>query len=405
MRLYRFLFLEQLIQKSKVTAFFCFRHGWLPLILDYFRQDNDNMKKNDTVAYRALYRYSTPVKFVNVLLSKFEKKCNIVKPSSRPYLAVIDVVNTCALRCYHCPTGRREYGRKPGFMQLSYLEEFLQRMGRYLYMAELFSWGEPLLHPEILKIIDIVRSHKILAVISSNFNTINRKLLEGLCDAGLDHLILSIDGSTQPVYSQYRVGGNLELVLENIRHLVEYRRRKKLRYPIIEWQFLIFDHNRHEVEDALKLSKGLGVDAFEARPGVVPEKYHEAWLASGWTLCPSLWDTITMQVDGGIVPCCNLLDKVDDFAESIAGPFNEIWHSSRYVTARSLFSQKLAKNLPPDLEHPCLSCGLVQMQPHLVHFFNQKKSAFPYGSGDDKTQSIDLSIAVRSGHKQKWVGQ
>jgi molybdenum cofactor biosynthesis enzyme MoaA len=33
-------------------------------------------------------------------------------------------------------------------------------------------------------------------------------------ESGLDRLIISIDGTTQDVYQQYRVGGKLEKVLQ-----------------------------------------------------------------------------------------------------------------------------------------------------------------------------------------------
>src|SRR5262245_31495089 len=216
------------------------------------------------LARRALLQCSTPRKLFNLVLCQIEKRTKPLRPLSRPYQANIDLSNACSLRCPYCPTGVREFGRKPGFVDMRHVQTLMDSVGRYLYVAYLFSWGEPLMHPKVAEIVALVRSHRVLTDISTHFNLRNTALLDAVCDAGLDHLKLSIDGATQAVYEKYRVRGRLELVLENIRHVVAYKRARGRRTPSIEWQFLIFDHNRHEVEAACKLAGKLGVDVFRA---------------------------------------------------------------------------------------------------------------------------------------------
>ena len=324
------------------------------------------LRSRSLITTRALLTYSTPAKLANLLLCEAEKKLRIIAPRSTPYRAIIDVSNACSLRCPYCPTGAREFGRKPGFLPMEHIEELMERVGRYLYIAFLYNWGEPLLHPDLPKIVAQVRSRNILTVISTNLNIRNPAKLEAVLDSGLDHLIVSIDGATQEVYSQYRVKGNLDLVLENLRYLVDYKRKIKRKNPTIEWQFLVFDHNRHEVEMARKLAGDIGVNVFRTSPGFVPENHIEAWGREAW--CNFLWDTITMQVDGGIGACCHHIDKADDFLDSPAATFSTMWHAPRFMTARRLFSPKAAERLPDDLEHPCLSCPIVRNQPHLTRF-------------------------------------
>ena len=47
---------------------------------------------------------------------------------------------------------------------------------------------------------------------------------------GLDRLIISLDGTTQEVYQQYRVGGRLEKVLEGTRNVVRWRKQLRSSY-------------------------------------------------------------------------------------------------------------------------------------------------------------------------------
>jgi len=84
---------------------------------------------------------------------------------------------------------------------------------------------------------------------------------EAYVGSGLDYMILSIDGATQPVYERFRKKGNIE-VYRNIVKLVEAKRRLGKRTPVICWQYLAFENNAHEVPLALERAGELGLDAF-----------------------------------------------------------------------------------------------------------------------------------------------
>jgi MoaA/NifB/PqqE/SkfB family radical SAM enzyme len=95
---------------------------------------------------------------------------------------------------------------------------------------------------------------------------------EELILSGLQLLILSIDGATNPTYLQYRRNGNFELVIENIRKLVTAKQRLNSYTPILHWQFLVFEHNVNEIEAVKQLAAALGVNQLSL---VTP--YDVAW--------------------------------------------------------------------------------------------------------------------------------
>lgn len=359
------------------------------------------------LASRALFRYSTPKKLANLALCQVEKRTKPLLPRSRPYQANIDLSNACTLRCPYCPTGVREFGRKPGFIDPAQVAELLDGFGEFLYVAYLFSWGEPLMHPKVAEIVSMVHARGVMTDISTHFSLKNASMLEAVCDAGLDHLKLSIDGATQEVYQKYRVGGKLDRVIENIRRVVEYKRRRGLRTPSVEWQFLVFDHNRHEVDAARELAGKLGVDVFRAKPGIVPSQYENAW--AGQTGCSFLYDTIAMQVDGGIVPCCHLYDKKDDFVDTPDKDSSVVWHAERFTSARRLFKPELVGEIPHDLKHPCLSCSLAKIQPHLSHLAGTQQTAAVQAVPITVTRTIavraDNTAQLRNGGKAESDAQ
>ena len=79
-------------------------------------------------------------------------------------------------------------------------------------------------------------------------------------ESGLDRLIISIDGTTQDVYEQYRIGGNLEKVLEGAKNIMKWKKELKSKTPFVFFQFLVVKPNEHQVEEVKQLAKEIGVD-------------------------------------------------------------------------------------------------------------------------------------------------
>src|SRR5262249_24929812 len=163
----------------------------------------------------ALRDYWTPLKIYNLIQCEIEKRIRVLQTYAMPYVAVIDVTNACNLRCPGCRTGVGIRGRNSTLLDINQVHNFLNELGKYLLIAHLYNWGEPLLHPRASEIVQTVQERRIFSSISSNLNIKDFKKIEAVCDAGLDHLLISADGATEESYRRYRVGGSFELVLEN----------------------------------------------------------------------------------------------------------------------------------------------------------------------------------------------
>ncbi len=73
-------------------------------------------------------------------------------------------------------------------------------------------------------------------------------------------MTISIDGATQGVYEKFRKKGDLETVFKNVRNLIQTKKLLGKRTPMVSWQYLAFEHNEHEIDDAIKLAQEFGVD-------------------------------------------------------------------------------------------------------------------------------------------------
>jgi organic radical activating enzyme len=325
--------------------------------------------------------YLTLRKLTNLLRCEAEKLRRVVRPASFPLTAVVDVNSRCNLQCPYCPTGaRRDSGRTQSLIDPSIVQRLVDEIGQYLISAHLFNWGEPLLHPQIAAMVNMFHRGRIFTAISSNLNVGRKQVLEELCDAGLDHLAVSISGVSQEIYEQYHRTGKLALVLDNTRHIIEYKKRNHIRNPVVEWKFLAFSHNLQEVESARKLAREVGVDVFRWVHGGGPDEARVQGKADAGhhiseKFCHQLWHSVILQSDGGIAPCCYLFFKQDDLGEYSGDLIEEIRQNEAFTTARALFDAGSADDLPTDLQHPCLRCGVVHEQPHLSNYLKSNPHA------------------------------
>src|SRR5690606_11675796 len=74
--------------------------------------------------------------------------------------------------------------------------------------------GEPYLNPNFLDMATYAASKGIYTSTSTNAHYLKDEVAKKTVESGLERIIISIDGTTQDVYQQYRVGGQLEKVLE-----------------------------------------------------------------------------------------------------------------------------------------------------------------------------------------------
>jgi MoaA/NifB/PqqE/SkfB family radical SAM enzyme len=301
-------------------------------------------------------RCSTPRKLANLVLAKVQKWLRRDRLISMPYRYYIDPLNVCNLRCPLCPTGRGELQRPRGKMSLEDFKRLIDQIAPYAYSVELYNWGEPFLHSQIFDMIRYASERKISVQLSSNLNYFSEEMAKQAVTSGLARLLVSVDGATQETYERYRRGGRLEVVIRNLRLLVEAKHRADSSTPFITFRTLINRYNEHEIDQLRHMAADLEVDSFSTGPIFVNTRNKEQveeWLPEDERLsyydysaehlenvwhCADLWESFTINWDGGIAPCCWLQDPAHDFDNAFTKPLQEIWNGEAYVSSRRVFS-------------------------------------------------------------------
>ncbi|MGE5423268.1 MAG: radical SAM protein [Ignavibacteriales bacterium] len=224
---------------------FVFNGEW-----DVFMEGFQFTRKNLTIKAR-----------INMVLMRITQKIRLSRTLGVPYFISVEPASICNLNCPICPSGLHKSRRDPALLPLQDFKKLIDEVGEYLLFIQLWNWGEPFLNPDIYDMIAYAKRKGIIVVSSTNGHFLNNHdNIQKLIESGLDGLILAVDGTTQEVYEQYRIGGKLDQVLDGIRMLVKAKSESGAASPLLLFRMVINAFNEHQVDDFIQLGKNLGVD-------------------------------------------------------------------------------------------------------------------------------------------------
>ncbi|MBX3240005.1 MAG: SPASM domain-containing protein [Chitinophagaceae bacterium] len=268
-----------------------------------------------------------------------------------PVSISFEPTTSCNLRCPECPSGLRSFSRSTGMLQKDFFRQTIDDIHRELLYLIFYFQGEPYLNPDFLDMVQYASQKKIYTATSTNAHYLNDDNARKTIESGLDRLIISIDGTTQEVYQQYRRGGNLQKVIEGAKRIVEWKKKLKSKTPFVVFQFLVVKPNEHQVEEVKQLAKEVGVDDvwfktaqvydYENDPNnLIPSvdkfsRYRKT--KNGHALknrldnhCWKLWHANVITWDGLVVPCCFDKDAMHRLGNLKMQRFKDIWHNDNY---------------------------------------------------------------------------
>jgi radical SAM protein with 4Fe4S-binding SPASM domain len=215
--------------------------------------------------------------------------------------------------------------------------------------------GEPYLNPKFLDMVAYASAKNVFTSTSTNAHYLNDDMARRTVESGLDRLIISIDGVSQGTYEQYRVGGQLNKVLEGTRNIISWKKKLKSRSPHVVFQFLVVRANELDIPRLYQLAKEMGVDEvklktaqiydYEKGSDLIPinpkysryQKNENGLFAIKNPLlnqCWKMWSSCVITWDGKVVPCCFDKDAHHVMGDINAQPFEEIWRNETYQKFR-----------------------------------------------------------------------
>lgn len=273
-----------------------------------------------------------------------------------PISVAFEPTTSCNLRCPECPSGLRAFSRPTGMLGHDFFRSMLDQIHQDIFYLIFYFQGEPYLNPEFLDMVNYASGKGVYTATSTNAHYLTDENARKTVESGLDRLIISIDGTTQEVYAQYRVGGQLDKVLAGARNIVKWKKALQRSTPFVIFQFLVVRPNEHQLESVKQLAREIGVDQvrfktaqvydYEQDPNqLIPlqDKYSRyRWNRKGLrevkntfsNHCWRLWHAPVITWDGLVVPCCFDKDALHRLGDLKSGSFREIWNSDLYRSFR-----------------------------------------------------------------------
>lgn len=276
--------------------------------------------------------------------SSILKKKPIVKYF--PPALMIEPSNLCNLKCPLCPSGNGTLKRQKGMMPMERFQSIVDQIQSRIGMLILWNQGEPFLNKSFYDMIEYATKYKLYTMTSTNASL--DLDVERIVSSGLGKVIVSMDGIASETYNSYRVNGNYELVLNNLKQLVKQKKLRRSRSPYIVWQFIIMSHNEHEIDTVKRLAKEIGVDKLEFKTAQIYEDSDATFLPSNsdysrykkgndsielkteiLNRCRRLWTQPVVNWDGEMSICCYDKDVSIPIGNIDHNSFADLWFGAR----------------------------------------------------------------------------
>jgi len=280
-----------------------------------------------------------------------------------PFSISIEPTTACNLRCPECPSGLRSFTRPTGNLKEDLFKQVIDELAPDLWALTFYFQGEPYINPGFLAMVRHAHDKGLYTATSTNAHFLDDAAAEATVRSGLSRLIISLDVTTQETYSAYRREGELYKVIEGAKRIVAWKRKLGSRTPHVVFQFLVVKPNEHQIPEARKLAKELGVDELwlktaqvydpkDEHPLIpVQEKYARyrrnndgTWsvkrkrpVLTGNRLednCWKMWHSCVVTWDGRVVPCCFDKDAHHVLGDLRNQSFGDLWRSEAYRSFR-----------------------------------------------------------------------
>jgi MoaA/NifB/PqqE/SkfB family radical SAM enzyme/ubiquinone/menaquinone biosynthesis C-methylase UbiE len=170
----------------------------------------------------------------------------------------VEPTTTCNLSCRTCM--RNSWNEPIGSMEMSVYRRLIDGLKEITSLRTMAFWGlgEPLLHPDIVEMVVLAKKLGVRVEIITNGLLLNREIAEKLVLAGLDTIVVSIDGCSPKSYAEIRSGSDFRTVQENVKGLVAVRSAHRRDNPEIGLEFVAMRHNVSELQNLRYLARSLG---------------------------------------------------------------------------------------------------------------------------------------------------
>ncbi len=304
-----------------------------------------------------------PRRVRNLARVEVSARLRLVKCLGLPLHLFVEVSGDCNYRCVKCGRNHPRFrddgpvagatGGCPDSARLLSFDRFrllLDEVGDTLLTMRLWHYGEPLLNPDLPRMVRAAKDRGVFVAASTNGSLLAPAVARDLVEAGLDYLIVSFDAGTRETYRLLHGADAFEAVRSNLLGLSAARRKAGSRRPFVEFQVVVHRQNEAETGLALGIGRDVGADKVSlirlderdvdpgtaaALGGVEPHDPRFAPLPpDDADLCGLAWREAVIRYSGAVLPCVSDLGQDHVMGRLFSDPtragFRDLWNGPAY---------------------------------------------------------------------------
>ena len=344
-----------------------------------------------------VFRVHKPVGEIGIL----EPCPDCKKPCIRrlPEALDLEFSSSCfGVACICCPKGKLGYSRKEGYMTEEVFGPLCTEIAKWnqiqpgtVRLTFLHLYGESISHPHFCDWVARLRHAGVgTTVVSTNAIPLDADKAAAILASSLNTLIVSVDAVTKEVYEKIRIGGDFDLVQENVDRLLALGKQRVasgLRIPQIWVQLLKLNENEDEwlafarkYTDNARLKTvtpkgrqkrpipGLGDGSYVYFKTVerFGGQYDEAREHSGWDgaderikTCDKPFKRASIWWDGRVPSpaCCYAADECPILGSVTEGQsLHGVWMGKEFQSVRDAFLEFQKTGVEEGLPELCKNC-------------------------------------------------
>jgi len=263
----------------------------------------------------------------------------------------IELSDACNLRCIMCIQGIEDGVKGAGHMDTAFAKRMIdQGAARGLKSIKVNWRGESALHRDLGEIIRYAKSRRILDVqLNTNGIPYTAERIREIILAGLDRVIVSMDGATKETYERIRVRASYEKLRENVILFRKIRDELGRVKPFIRIQMVRMKDNAHEVDQFFEMWKPYVDDiriSDVSNRGQGDVSVGDQ-VPVGRAVCPQPWQRMIIARDGRVLPCCSDWHMEWVIGDARKQDLTEIWRGGAMAELRQLLRERKLDGFAP----------------------------------------------------------
>lgn len=294
----------------------------------------------------------------------YELTAEDIQPAKYPRIYQIETTILCNLRCKFCPRTFDKLGtslyhpERNEYKSMDYdlFVSILNRMP-WLNSIELFHFGEPFMHNDFFRFVELCSHRGIYTVAASNLTMPDFRSIERVFSAGLDFLVVDVDTLNAEEYRAIRPGVGVrardDVYFDTLRRNLQFvlvHPESQRPYTVVQ-AIMLEGKPPYSMDELCNWLKGHNqpdelrfkfLDSF--RNNVIKKKVNKDFV------CREPFYGFTVHNNGNVVPC----DR-DWKGENIMGNLRhetplEIWNGEKFEAFRAAMKSekkpKMCRNCP-----------------------------------------------------------